>query len=101
MDEMRIGYEQTAVCSRPGRNIDVANDDDGWMGSSRYYDWASHSEKTENKMCKATRYDRSNRYRTRGQLCRLRLAIIWGLHIKQVDEVKGDARKNGRSLCLS
>ena len=52
-------------------------------------------------MCKATRYDRSNRYRTRGQLCRLRLAIIWGVHIKQVDEVKGDARKkNGRSFVL-
>ena len=51
-------------------------------------------------MCKATRYDSSNRYRTRGQLCRLRLAIIWGVHIKQVDEVKGDARKKWSIVVL-
>ena len=49
-------------------------------------------------MCKATRYDGSNRYRTRGQLCRFH---HMGVHIKQVDEVKGDARKkNGRSFVL-
>ena len=107
MDEMRIGYGQTAVCTRPERKIDVKQ---GWNTSlmMRMMDgklkvlWLDkgdcpcQSEK-ENKMCKATRYDRSNRYRTRGQLCRFH---HMGVHIKQVDEVKGDARKKNRSIVV-